>query len=68
MFEILGKGFIAVASVLQRDESNLVRMFATEYNREYRNLVKDGVFISDEFVKKFLDNANYQVDKGIHHS
>lgn len=68
MFEVLGKGFIAVASALQRDEGNLVRMFATEYNREYRNLVKDGVFISDEFVKKFLDNANYQVDKDIRHS
>lgn len=68
MFEILGKGFIAVASALQRDEGNLVRMFATEYNREYRNLVKDGAIISDDFVKRFLDNADYQVDKHARHS
>lgn len=62
MFDILAKGFIAVADAFQKNEDDLVRLFATEYNREYRHLMKQGVFINGEFVKKFLDNANNQVD------
>lgn len=63
MFDILAKGFIAVADVFQKNDDDLVRLFATEYNREYRHLMKQGVFINGEFVRKFLDNANNEVDK-----
>lgn len=35
-------------------ETGLVRMFRTEYGREYHWMRKNGVAVTDNFVKTFL--------------
>ena len=37
-------------------ESGLVRMFRTEYGKEYRMMKKNGFAINDKFVKQFLED------------
>jgi hypothetical protein len=36
-------------------ESGLVRMFRTEYSKEYQHLRKQGTDIDDSFVRTFLE-------------
>ena len=36
-------------------ETGLVRMFRTEYSKEYNWLRKQGMTVSDQFVRRFLD-------------
>ena len=35
-------------------ETGLVRMFRTEYNKEYHWMRKSGIPVTDKFVKTFL--------------
>lgn len=32
----------------------LVRLFQTEYNKEYRNAIKQGICVDETYVKEFL--------------
>ena len=38
------------------DEKGLVRLFQTEYQKDYRHAIQCGATVDEEFVRKFLGN------------
>ena len=50
-----GRAVVMAMNSFATHESGLVRMFRTEYGKEYRHLRSMGCEINDNFVKKFLE-------------
>lgn len=57
----IGRGIVdGLTCMFSRpDHSGLVRMFETEYRKEYNFARKAGVNINDEFVKSFLATKSH---------
>jgi hypothetical protein len=43
-------------ALFQNESKGLVRLFETEYQKDYRHAIKSGAVIDDEFVRQFLGN------------
>lgn len=58
----IGAASVALNLGITREkDTGLVRLFHTEFNRDYRYAKKHGALINDQFVKTFLEeNGHYQ--------
>jgi hypothetical protein len=55
LIDSIGKTILdGVTGMLFENRDGLVKLFETEYQKEYRHALKSGAVINDEFVRKFL--------------
>ena len=54
----IGKTIIdqIVGQMFQSNNTGLIRLFETEYQKDYRHAIKSGAVITDDFVRSFLES------------
>lgn len=57
----IGKSiFVQILGPFFRPESQgLVRMFETEYQKDYRHAIKSGAIVDDQYVQNFLKSTRF---------
>jgi len=63
LVDSIGKTIVdqIVGQLFQSKNTGLVRLFETEYQKDYRHAIKSGAIITDDFVRSFLaTNKQFQ--------